>query len=367
PLDVAIQGNGMFVLKDGIDSREFLYSRAGNFGIDDQGYLTTQSGLLVQGRIYTGNTLSDTVEAIKIYSSQNMPGTKTTEITLAGNLNAADEILDDGTGALPTVDPTKPDTYNFKQTIKIFDSLGGEHTVQICFQKMGIDETTGDSKWSYFAFIDGSELASPETGWVPKSGGVLSFGANGELHSIVTPVTTEFTYGNFGDPNKTASIESQTLTLDFGTPTDQNGTGLDGITQTVSESSSISFYKQNGLASGELQSITVDENGLITGFFTNGQTRKIAQLAIASFANYAGLSKLGNNVFGETFASGSANLSAAGVGGLGKLVANALEMSNVDLAREFTNMITGQRGFQANSRIITTTDEMIQEALMIKR
>jgi len=291
PLDVAIQGKGMFILKENINSDTFLYTRAGNFGINDEGYLVTQSGLLVQGWEYKGNTLSDELSALKIFAGSSMPGVKTTEINLAGNLNANDEILDDGTGSLPTVDPNDPTTYNFKQTMRIFDSEGGEHTVQICFQK------TGENAWSYEVFVDSSELDATNPGSDPANVGrievgVLTFNEDGSLQDVAVTNSWSFKY---------AGKEDQSITMFFGTSTADGGTGLDGITQMVSETSAISFYSQNGLAPGELESVTVDSHGTITGFFTNGQTRDIAKLALASFANFAGLTKLGNNVFGETF------------------------------------------------------------------
>ena len=349
PTDIAIQGNGFFMLKESTESDEYLFTRAGNFGINEDGYLSTPTGLLVQGYQAGPDGQIDISEILPIdlQSGKIISASQTTSVTMSGNLKADDEIIS------ATMDSDDSTTYNFKQTVRIFDSRGGEHTLQICFQK------SGENAWNYSVFVDPDELegGTPATGLIED--GTLTFNEDGSMNTHTEGTTTAFTF--------IGASQIADLDLDFGTGTADGGTGLDGLTQLVSESSSINFYSQNGKGSGTLESITIDSSGIITGYFSNGETRVLAQVILASFTNAAGLNKIGNNVFGQTVDSGSPINGVPGTGGRGSLVGNALEMSNVDLAAEFTNMITGQRGYQANSRIISTTDEMIQDLLMIKR
>jgi flagellar hook protein FlgE len=146
-----------------------------------------------------------------------------------------------------------------------------------------------------------------------------------------------------------------TFEIDFG-----------GITQ-YGGASTVALGNQDGYASGSLESFAIDGNGVITGLYSNGRTQVIGQVALALFTNPGGLLKAGNNLYAESSNSGPAAVGAAGTGGRGALTPGALEMSNVDLAQEFTNMITAQRGFQANARVITTSDELLQELISLRR
>jgi flagellar hook protein FlgE len=190
-----------------------------------------------------------------------------------------------------------------------------------------------------------------------SGGGTLDFSGTGALVSTYTDPTITF------DP-ATGALTGQAITLDFGTA------GLyDGITQLsspVSLSTTIS-QTQDGYGSGSLETFLIDDRGVITGIFTNGIQRALAQIALASFNNPRGLLKQGNSLYLSSRNSGTATPGAAGEGGRGMISPSSLEMSNVDLARQFTDMIVVERGFQANSRIITTGDEMLQEVINLKR
>jgi len=188
----------------------------------------------------------------------------------------------------------------------------------------------------------------------------LVFNADGSLNTdnSGTPISCNFG-GSVTNP--------QSINFNFGTGTTEvpAGTGLDMSTQFASAFSVLS-QNQDGYSSGSLKSVAVSESGIITGSFTNGQTRVIGQVALARFIAPTGLAKLGRNLYGESFDSGQPVVGTANTSGLGKVAANSLELSNVDLATEFVNMISAQRGFEANSKIITTTDQLMQVLVNLK-
>ncbi|MBX7114019.1 MAG: flagellar hook-basal body complex protein, partial [Myxococcaceae bacterium] len=162
------------------------------------------------------------------------------------------------------------------------------------------------------------------------------------------------------------SVNPQALNFNFGDPTAASGTGAKGLTQFASPST-VTFMNQDGYASGELARISIEADGTIMGAFTNGQSRALGQVALADFEAPDRLERLGGNLYGEMPASGQPTLGAPGNGGRGSVVAGALEQSNIDLATEFVRMISAQRGFQANSKTITTADQLLNELIALKR
>jgi flagellar hook protein FlgE len=189
----------------------------------------------------------------------------------------------------------------------------------------------------------------------------LTFDQNGALIDDNSGTAIDFTFS-------ASVLAPQSVTFDFGTGTGEvpPGTGLDGSSQFAADFSVVRL-SQNGFSAGFLKSVAVSEDGVITGIFTNGQTRQIGQVALAKFIAPSDLTKAGRNLYTESYDSGQPIVGTAGTSGLGRTLSNALELSNVDLAEEFVRMITAQRGFQANSRVITTTDEMIAELVNLKR
>jgi flagellar hook protein FlgE len=188
---------------------------------------------------------------------------------------------------------------------------------------------------------------------------VLTFNTDGTLANDNSATTISFNFG-------TSVSSPQTIIFNFGTGTSEGGDGLNGTTQYAS-SFSISNIIQNGYASGYLINVSIDSTGNLNGIFSNGQTKILGKVALARFNNPAGLEKLGRNMFAQSSESGNAIISTPATSGLGRILSNALELSNVDLAEEFVKMITAQRGFQANSRVVTTTDELMQELVNLKR
>lgn len=314
PTDLAIQGEGFFVLSDGSAN---YYTRAGAFEVDSAGNLVDSvTGYRVQGA--AGDiTISPTATSAPVAS---------TTATFTGNL--------DGT-------TTSGGTYVYTTTV--YDSLGETHNLTVTFTK-----TANAGEFTYATTEnDGTmAIASGGTGTIQFTGsGAINTGATGTI-------TLNFTNG---------ATSGQAVTLDFGSAA--NASPVTGY----ASSSTLALANQNGFASGTLQSFSIGTDGTINGTFSNGRVQALGTMRLATFANPAGLSKMGNNLFRETSNSGVANLGNAGTGGRGTLAPGSLEGSNVDLADEFTKLIVAQRGFQANARVITTSDEVLQEAVNLKR
>ncbi len=255
-------------------------------------------------------------------------------------------------GAFDVDDPI--DTSNFSTALTVYDSLGNPHQLSLYFRKDTIND------WSWYAVVNDADNGNG-TGDEVQARGSLSFGSSGELAKI-SPVT--FTTGGFDFQG--GALQDQTVTFDFGTAVADGGTGVDGLTQ-YGLTSSATFQSQDGYTSGSLRNISISSDGVMVGSFSNGRTSTIAQIALATFQSNEGLTRIGGNLFLESAGSGQPIVGQPSSGGRGNISSNSLEQSTVDLAQEFVNMITSQRGFQANSRTITTTDELLQELINLKR
>jgi flagellar hook protein FlgE len=354
--DLALNGDGFFVVNgtvDGINSN--FYTRAGQFVLDKDGFLTNAGGLKVQG--YQANadgTFQAAPSSVKAPTS-SLPAHATEAITVTANLDASDTIPMAGTPPVVLAfDPQDPsNTSNFSTSITVYDSLGTSHSVDVYFAK------TGDNTWDFHAIAAGSELNPPAAGNVEVGLGTLAFTTDGALNTVTTTTPIALNFGG-------GATQAQAVTLDFGTPISGGGTGLDGTTQFASPAS-ISAQSQDGYASGDFSGVSVDGQGVVMGLYTNGQKLAISQLAIAKFRSNDGLGRAGQNLWIETRDSGTAALGTAASGGRAAVSSGALEGSNVDLAEEFVGLIQHQRSFSANSKTITTADEMLQELINIKR
>jgi flagellar hook protein FlgE len=352
--DVALNGDGFFTVSgtvDGITSN--FYTRAGTFVIDRDGYLTNTNGLKVQGYAANGDgTFAASVSDIQAPTAA-LPARATTEMNVTANLDATSPNL--GAQVPPVAwdlqDPAN--TANFSTTMTVYDSLGTGHTVDVYFRK------TADNAWEYHAIADGSEITGGTAGTNVELGtGAFTFTTDGALSTVGNLDIT----GNFAG----GATQGQLITLNFGTPIAAGGTGLDGTTQFGSPSN-VSSQDQDGYSSGDFSGVAIDGTGVVQGLYTNGQKIAMAQLAIAKFRSNDGLGRAGQNLWIETRESGTAAMGTAGSGGRGATSAGALEGSNVDLAEEFVGLIQHQRSFSANSKTITTADEMLQELINIKR
>ncbi|MEJ5187175.1 MAG: flagellar hook protein FlgE [Candidatus Geothermincolales bacterium] len=318
--DLSIQGDGFFILSDGGST---YYTRAGYFSFDAQGKLINPSnGYVVQGWMADDAGSIDTnatLQPISIPVGQTMAPRATTTVRLQGNLPSTAAVGD-----------------NYVTSIEVMDSQGNRHTLTFTFTKTDVNE------WSW-------EVTGPAG--LSGNTGTITFDDTGAL-ATVTGGPIQFT------PTGAATLS---ITPDFGTPG-----SISGVTQFASASTVAAVY-QDGFTAGYLQSITISDNGIITGFFSNGLNKQLAQIAVAVFNNPEGLIKVGDTMYRVSSNSGEPLVGTSGSGNRGVITAGTLEMSNVDLAQEFTNMIIAERGFQANSRIITATDQMLQELVNIKR
>jgi len=249
------------------------------------------------------------------------------------------------------------ETSNFSAPVTIYDSLGNSHVVTTYFRKKSVNAT--GNTWEWFTVSDASDTTSGSS--EISANGTLAFDTTGALFS-----ESAITYPTGGFDFAGGVNQNQLIAFDFGTGTTAGGTGTDGTTQ-YGVGSSLLSLKQDGYAPGTLQRLDVGTDGVITGVFSNGTNRTIARLMLADFPNITGLTSDGSGLFSETSSSGQRLLNAPGSGGVGILRASTLELSTVDIAQEFVKMITAQRGFQANSRIITTTDALLAELVNLKR
>lgn len=364
--DLAISGNGFFVLRDG---GRFVYTRAGTFDFDSDGYLVNPaSGQRVQGwmpnkatGLFPPRDISQ-MKDIQLPVADAVLASPTTLVGFDQSLNAEATAY-----TMPGAAPydTNPATHTAAMTV--IDSLGKEHTITLKFFKRQ------DNVWDIMAYNSAGvaqTLSQPYTGVAPilpatnvgtaiAGASRIEFNADGSLRDPDGNANTPFNINLTGfNPGGGASVMN--VTLDFSKVIQPAIKGNQGI-------STMRMLDYNGYPTGALDRIYVDQRGVITGYYTNGQYREVGQVAMANFFNPAGLLKDGNNNWIESPNSGWALIGAAGDSGRGLVASNNLEMSNVDISQEFTNMIVTQRGFQANSRIITTSDEMLQEVVNLKR
>jgi flagellar hook protein FlgE len=338
-LDVAIEGEGFFILKEPGNETPF-YSRAGSFRFNDEGYLINPEGYRVQGKQFDVNGELQPGDAtdIQVIGSGLIQGAATTELTLTTNLDSSEPII------TTAFDLTNPDTYNYSSSVQIFDSLGNPHLLTTYFIK------TADNTWAVNWSAE-NEATPPVvlTGALPN----LTFTSDGILTgaAAIPPVATVATIPAIDWAN--GSNATGTIQITFDT------------TQFNSESVVIS-QDQNGFGAGNLTGVAIDPDGIVVASYSNGQQTKIAQLVLGKFVNPGGLSLVGSNLYNETTSSGPARTGLPGPE-LGKVFTNSLEQSNVDMGAEFVRMITVQRGFQANSKIITTVDELLGELINLKR
>lgn len=321
--DLAIQGNGMFILNDGTNSR---YTRSGVFTLDQNGDLVSaMNGWHVQG--WNGvNGVISTAGAptdINIPIGSTIAANATANLDFSGNLDATTAVAA-GT--------------DYTSSIYFYDSQGATHTLVFNFDK------SAANTWNYTITETDANMAV-----AAGTPGQLVFNGDGSL--------------NVG----ASTIPNISVTLTSGATTPQAIIPDFTIATQYAADNSIVVQTQDGYASGSLQSFTIGDSGIITGVYTNGVQQDLAQVGMAHFTNYGGLIREGDTMFSETSNSGTAQLGTANSGGRGSISGGTLEMSNVDLSEEFTAMITGQRGFQANARSITTSDEILQELLAIKR
>ena len=371
--DLAIQGNGFFLLKSGEES---FYTRNGAFGLDRDGTLVNPAnGMRVQGWMaeeVNGQMLVSTAaspEDLIIPVGSKDPAKETTNVNFACNLNKNTPEIMEGASA----DDIYKGTWGTEQ--KIYDSFGNEHMLSVSFRRV----PGNPNQWEATVQIDPDNADYTQTrvglGTTDGMGNtfLVNFDNYGALASISDSagnlsntegqivIQTSFAVAE-SNPDAEGNPYRQTLNINLGTI----GSFKDTITQSASKSTTKAFY-QDGYTMGYLDNFKIDSSGIITGVYSNGTNRTIGQIALASFANDRGLEKAGDNTYVETNNSGQANIGESGVAGKGTLLAGALEMSNVDLSEQMTDMIVTQRGFQSNAKTIQTADTLLETVLSLKR
>jgi flagellar hook protein FlgE len=343
--DLAISGDGYFKVK-GSDGES--YTRDGSFHFDKEGYLVTNDNQRVQGfqADEKGNILNK-MDNIK-FPRALIPAKGTTEIKMDLNLDSRNEPT-------KTFDPKDPySTSHYSTGVEMYDSQGNKHLLSMFFNK------TADREWTFHGLVDGKEAqaGAPDGKMAEMCTGKLKFTVDGKLDS------QELTSSNFNF--KGGALQDQKIKINFGDAISAGGKGLDGTKQ-YGKNSDLITWNQDGAAAGTITSLSFNDEGNLTAVYSNGQAADLAQIALAKFENPEAMFKVGNNRLKESRDSGGPSMGAPGASGRGKLFAKSLERSTVDLATEFVNMIQNQRGFQANAKTITTTDELLNEVIQLKR
>lgn len=343
--DLAISGDGYFTLR-GSDGES--YTRDGSFKFDKEGYLVTNDYQRVQGfSTDEAGKIINKVGDIK-FPRALVPAKATSKVRMDVNL---DSRLNVG----KAFDIKHPyETSQYSTGIETFDSQGNKHLVNMFFVK------TADRTWEYHGLVDGKEVQGGTEGQMSKVvGGKVTFTVDGKLDTEEQNMTAF----NF----KGGALQDQKIAIDFGdSVTTDKGAGLDGSKQYGKESDLIT-WGQDGSAAGTINNLSFNDEGVLTALYSNGETKDLAQISLSKFENPEAMFKVGNNRFKEARDSGAPAVGAPGRAGRGKIFAKSLERSTVDLAMEFVNLIQNQRGFQANAKTITTTDELLGEVINLKR
>jgi flagellar hook protein FlgE len=344
--DVALQGNGFFVVSNG--SSEYL-TRNGNFSLDSGGNLVTSSGLSVMGYPAVNGAVNTNTALvpINIPESAILSPQATGSFSISANLNS-----DAAVGA------------TFPATVNIYDSLGQMHTATAIYTANAVNPVTQTRSWQYSISLPASDVTAAQT-----VTGTLTFDQNGDLTQIQpTGAPTPSTVGTA--PGDVSSIPvSFTGLTDGAANLTMNwnllGTGSTPTISQVASISAVSATSQDGYTSGQYQSFTIGSDGVVTVTFSNQQKMNVGQIALGNVANLQGLEAMGDGNYAASLASGTPTIGVSGSAGLGTMEDGALEGSNVNISAEFANLIIAQRAFEANSKTVTTFDSITQETIQM--
>lgn len=347
-LDLAISGEGFFTM-DG--SEGITYSRAGAFSLDKDGFAINQGGqrLQVSPPLSTGGFASGTLTDIQVLTTANPPQA-TTSVEVGVNLPS------DGTPPVLAFNPAAvggpaPDTYNQSASYSIFDSFGQSHTVTNYFVKVAADPVgppvIADNTWEQWTFVDGSDVSAQSAAGAGNPTSMV-FSPTGILTAPTVPSLGEINYTGIDLGNGSAPL---TIDLSYINTTQFGG------------DYAINSIGQDGYATGRLTGISVDNLGVISARFSNGQLTPLGKVVLTQFPNPGALTQVANTSWAETFAAGSARTGEAGTSDFGLIESGTLENSNIDLTEELVAMITAQRSFEANAQVISKLDE-VQERII---
>ncbi len=332
--DIAIEGSGFFIVRNPLNTDD-SYTRNGSFSFDKNGYLVNADGSRVQGSTYNTNgvLISGNLGDIQVDKVSQIPAKQTAKVTLETNLDSNSTVQ----SAFDITDPTG--TSNYSTSTTIYDSLGTAHLATCYFSK------TSGNTWDWNLTTDSSALGG--TGSLTNIGsGVITFDSKGNLATGGTGTTSALTWTDGADP-------TQVVTYKFD-PTQFNS------------DSTVFSQKQDGYSSGQVTDVKVATDGTVSAVYSNGQTIPRGKIALATFSNADGLDSIGGSLYSSTVSSGNPTIGYPG-SSQGTLVTKSLELSNVDLATEMVKLITIQSGYSANSKVITTANDMLQELINLKR
>ncbi|MBF0623808.1 MAG: flagellar hook protein FlgE [Magnetococcales bacterium] len=402
--DLSIDGRGFFQVRGNasvgstetaVTSSDTYYTRAGDFKKNSAGQLVTNAGLVLQGwKLGEDGSTTGQTQDIDMDVFQTSSPQATTRVEVGMNLDADTPIN------TATYDPDNPSTYDHATTVRVYDSLGNGHNLEVHFKK------TADNTWAWHVAAPTEDLveadqaadqsltavdqittnvkAAAGTGY---TAGTLVFDNLGRLSQEgSTPITFNFSgndstaaaqeilfdfggaLGTNGDStNDFTKASDAVLTYGIGTEVaDEGNSGVNRTVQRADDFATLSLDK-NGFPTGYLESLAISQDGKIYGNYSNGDNKALYQIALVDFDNQLALEQIGANLFAETHLSGEPRLGQAQSGSLGAIKSYSLEQSNVDMSAEFVTMITVQRAFQANSRIVTVTDGMLEELISLKR
>ncbi|CAM4029266.1 flagellar hook protein FlgE [Rahnella bruchi] len=342
-LDVALSGNGFFRLAD--SSGTVYYSRNGQFSLDANRNLVNAQGLSVTGYPATGTppTIAAGAQPGALSVPTTMMSAKaTTAATMVANLNSTDTAIP----TAKTFNANDDTTYNYVNSITTYDSQGNAHDNNVYFVK------TASNTWDLYS-LDSSVAGSAATKM-----GTLKFDTSGALQSATQAD---------GTVNANGSLPIVMNTSTNGTVTPQSvGLNFTGSIQQSTGSDSIGSLTQDGYAAGQMTGYTINDDGTITGTYSNQKTQLLGQIVLSSFSNPEGLQSEGNNVWTATSSSGQAVNGVAGAGGFASMTSGALESSNVDLSAELVNMIVAQRNYQSNAQTIKTQDSILNTLVNLR-
>ncbi len=361
PLDLAIDGNGFFVVED---QGSRFYTRAGNFKVDNEGYMVNQNGLRVMGFPAGG---SGALEELNV-NTISQDSVDTTEVVVSGNVDATSTAITGGTTtSIPGTDADivggagSGVTYSdlnaaaaFSTVVEVFDTLGAQHTLTFFFYKVS------SGNWTARGYVNSEDINASATAGRPReivvSGGTtensgninMTFNASGTRTNPPAPGAADMTASITWANGASSSIDIS----------------LDPFTQYAANSNILSIV-QDGKGVGSVESISIEKNGNIFALLDNGQSASIGTIGLVSFANPEGLTRVGNQLLQQSTDSGEPVIGTPQSGTFGSIQSGAVELSTVDIADQFVKLITLQRGFQANSRIITTINQLLNEIIQL--
>lgn len=326
PLSMALDGEGFFMVRSPSVQDLIYYTRDGNFRLDANGDIINQSGYKLQGWALDDNgNMAGALANVNIPSSMEPHMTSKVKFEEPTNLDSNTPIIS------ATFDKNDSSTYNYVNTMPVYDSLGNSHVLSFYF--VHTNQTTSSNEWKVYTLLDGDQ----------QQENTLTFDANGVL----------------------TSGQNQTVTFNLTNGANNLEIAIDYTNIKEVASDFIFYSQQDGYGKGDLMNISVSEDGIVKGSYTNGQVKDIARLAVATFKDKEILIRKGDNLYLPNQKTFTPIIVPGGV--ISKIRSGMLEMSNVDISKEFINLITAQRAYQANAKTITTSDQVLQTTMDIKR